>query len=399
MKILFAGDMCFARFEYLPKREDITYILSDVKPVFESVDYSMVNLECVLYDKQGIPIIKSGPNLKAQSGFVDYLKELSVDVAGLANNHIGDYGAEAICATMKILKDNGISFIGAGENIEEAYRAHIFEKDGLRVSVIAACENEFGVADEHTPGAAGFNLYRLSHRIREEKKKADYVLFYFHGGNENNPFPSPRKTELYRHIADIGADAVIAMHTHCPQGYEVYHGKPIVYSMGNFYFPPIEGQYENTDASWFFGYMSVLEFTADGIDLAVLPYHFGYKSDPIAMLTNENLDFFTAYLNKLCQPLKDETEIRRLFNIWSTISGMDYSRAVHFKPEMLENSALQSASLRNIFGCEAHDELLCVLTELCYRERVQEFAARQPEIKELQTIVLPRHQKISCQSN
>ena len=388
MKILFAGDMCFSYMERLPKREEIARIVADVKPVFAAADFRMVNLECVLYDEPGTPIVKSGPNLKAAGGFVDYLNELDVDLAGLANNHIGDFGADAIRSTAGILRDNGIAYIGAGETVEEAYRAHIFAKDGLRVSVIAACENEFGTADDDTPGAAGFNLYRLARRIREEKAKADYVVFYFHGGNEFNPFPSPRKTELYRHIADLGADAVVAMHTHCPQGYEIYHGKPIVYSMGNFYFPPKNESYENTDSSWFFGYFSLLEFTAGGITLSVHPYHFGFQGDPITLLDGENLACFTEYLNRLCRPIGDAKEIKRLFHIWCTITGRAYTR--HLDPNRLSEGAARAAGMRNVFSCEAHDELLYALTELAYRERVQEFAALQSEIKRLQTLHLPQ---------
>lgn len=67
--------------------------------------------------------------------------------------------------------------------------------------------------------------------------------------------------ELYRHFIDLGAEAVIAMHTHCPQGYEFYNGKPIVYSMGNFFFP----HKKDKEKSWYHGYMSELDISRDGI--------------------------------------------------------------------------------------------------------------------------------------
>ena len=72
-------------------------------------------------------------------------------------------------------------------------------------------------------------------------------------------FPSPAKTELYRHFVDLGARAVIAMHTHCPQGYEIYNGCPIIYSMGNFFFPLTR----NRISTWDIGYMTMLDITKE----------------------------------------------------------------------------------------------------------------------------------------
>lgn len=164
------------------------------------------------------------------------MKALGVDAVGLANNHFGDFGEAGMRSTWECLRENGIAWVGAGETLDDAYRALRFEKDGIRVAVVAACENEFGTATATTPGSAGYAPLRLADRIAEEKKTAEYVVVYFHGGNENNPFPSPKKNDWYRLWTRLGADAVIAMHTHCPQGHEIYEGKPIVYSMGEFLF-------------------------------------------------------------------------------------------------------------------------------------------------------------------
>jgi poly-gamma-glutamate capsule biosynthesis protein CapA/YwtB (metallophosphatase superfamily) len=61
-------------------------------------------------------------------------------------------------------------------------------------------------------------------------------LPFFHWGWENEPGPSARQRELARALIDAGADAVIGSHPHVTQGVEMYRGRPIVYSLGNFVF-------------------------------------------------------------------------------------------------------------------------------------------------------------------
>ena len=78
------------------------------------------------------------------------------------------------------------------------------------------------MATENAYGSAGYNPKMLLKQIREEKAEPDYVIVVFHGGNEFSPLPSPDTVDRYRFICDMGADAVIGGHTHCPQGYEIY---------------------------------------------------------------------------------------------------------------------------------------------------------------------------------
>jgi len=237
MKILYMGDANFSRLETPLTQETSRELLSEVKPYLDEADFRVVNMEEPMGDKNKYePISKSGPNLISSAENICFYEELNADIATLANNHIGDYGEAATIDTLKLIKDHNMKYIGAGKDIEEAYSAVIVEKDGIKVSMMSVCENEFGVAEENKAGSAGYNALRLCKRIKEEKQKADYVVIVFHGGDEENPIPSPDCVERYRLIIEFGADAIVAMHTHCPQGYEYYNGKPIIYSMGNFVF-------------------------------------------------------------------------------------------------------------------------------------------------------------------
>ncbi|MBR4073099.1 MAG: CapA family protein [Clostridia bacterium] len=389
MKILFAGDMCVSRFEEVISKDEMHKRLEGVKSAFDEADFSMLNLECVLYNGNNKPIIKSGPNLKGDPAFIECLNFLGVDVAGLANNHTGDYGDEAVTDTINLLNSNGIAAIGAGENIQQAYRPYIFEKNGLRVAVIAVCENEFGIADTDKIGAAGFNLRRVKNAIESAQNNSDKVIFFFHGGNEQNPFPSPEKTELYRLVTDLGADAVIAMHTHCPQGYEIYNGKPIVYSMGNFFFPvKPEGNKADLSGAWYFGYLSMLDITKDGISLEIKPYRSGGLADPVRLLEGEQKSAFMKYLEELSAPISDAKKIRHLFNIWCTMAGLSYAKYLNYSKEMEQNGAALCCHLKNNLACEAHNELVTNTLNMCYFDEVKKYIPLQDEIIKYQFIKL-----------
>ena len=327
MKIIFAADMSFNYIGDFPGKEKAYDAMKEAALLFEQADFSMVNLENILGNKEeGAPLVKSGPNLISEDVFIEYVHALKPDIVGLANNHAKDYGEDILLHTMEILTDSGYICIGAGKNIEEAYRPAKVSKGGTSVAIIAVCENEFGIASETVSGTAGYSLGRVTKAIVQALQEGCKPIIYFHGGNEKNPFPSPGKVELYRHFIDLGAEAVIAMHTHCPQGYEVYKGKPIVYSMGNFFFP------SDTLAkhkSWFYGYMSAVDIIGKEIKLEIYPYKFDMNK--LTLLKGEEKEQFMDYMKCLCSPIKHADEIQRLFDSWCLTQ--DYiNRLVQYKP-------------------------------------------------------------------
>ncbi len=383
MRIVFAGDLCF---RHCTEVGDPAVLFGGLDEVLAQADFRMLNLECPLSDKEYEPIPKSGPPIQCAAGYIDHLDYMHIDLAGMANNHIGDYGSGPIGDTVALLQEHGIAGIGAGETVEKAYEAHIFEKDGLRVSVLAVCENEFGVATATTAGSAGLNLKRLYDRITEEKSKADFAVVFFHGGNETNPFPSSGKTELYRLLIDMGADALIATHTHCPQGTEVYKGKPIIYSMGNFYFPRKAYTARGEQDSWYYGYTVLMDFDKSGITYTLQPYRFGNVGEPLVLLRDEEKERFFRYLDALTAPITDPDEVERLFNIWSATYGEGYEFSINYKPDMKRNAAAEIAGFKNLFGCDAHNEMMKRFTALCYENRFDEFRRQIGEIEQYQTL-------------
>ena len=181
------------------------------------------------------------------------------------------------------------------------------------------------------------------------------MVVTIHGGHEHLPFPSPRMRSWYRFFADCGADAVFSCHTHCPLGYEIYNGVPIVYSPGNFYFP-------NRPTSlpcWYIGYVPKFLFDGEGAyGMEIMPY-FNFKSGLKTMDENDSAAFF-EYLDGLCAPIADEKLLQTIFDVWSSRSGYFSSLFNRQKPESFDvrEGVASQLPLRNLMTCQAHNDVL-----------------------------------------
>lgn len=377
MKLLFTGDINFRGLSE-PNSKMCSDVLAEVLPYFEKADFRIVNLETLLADKEKhTPIKKSGPNLICNPNNILFLEILHTDVCTLANNHMGDFGEGAVIDTLKLLDTHSIRHCGAGANIDRAYDACRLEKDGFSISLISVCENEFGRATESTYGSAGYNARRLMNKIKQEKKVSDAVIVVFHGGNEFNPLPSPDTQDRYRLICDMGADAVIAGHTHCPQGYEVYNGMPIIYSMGNFLFKSSSERAAND--SWYYGYMTELDIDASGIDFRITPYKFDPEGTRISVFEGEDKEKMLSYVGVLSEIIQKPALLDNYFGGWAYLhkwipkAPSDYS----------DLSEYNSSGNYNLILCESHLSQAKKVLEFCFFDCVAEAKEWSEKIAEL----------------
>ncbi|MCB5224266.1 MAG: CapA family protein [Candidatus Cloacimonadaceae bacterium] len=222
---------------YLPPN-DGRDLLNPVKHILSSADLTFANLEGVILSGTGVPKKCSNPStcfaFKSPDHYGGYLRDAGIDLVSLANNHVGDFGASGKSNTVKMLDELGIKFAGLKE-----YPSVTFTKDDIRYGFCAFAPNN---------GTMQINDYKEVARIvKELKQKSDIVIVSFHGGAEGSDKTRVNgKTEFFlgenrgnphefaRVAIDAGADIVFGHGPHVTRAIDIYKGRFIAYSLGNF---------------------------------------------------------------------------------------------------------------------------------------------------------------------
>lgn len=233
VKIFICGDIV----NY--KTEDGLICSESIEKIIKSAEYSICNFEAPIRDS-GSPQPKSGPHHSQLRSTVTGLKKQGFDLFCLANNHIMDYGADGLTASIQAAQLVDVETIGAGHNYSEAYMPLIKEIGNMKFGLINACEAQFGVIDYSTPknqaGYAWINHTEIDEKIKTLKTTCDFVIVLAHAGLEHYDIPQQEWKYRYKQLCDIGADIIVGSHPHVPQGYEQYNNSLIFYSLGNFFF-------------------------------------------------------------------------------------------------------------------------------------------------------------------
>ena len=211
--------------------------LASFASLFKSADLRVGNLECVVATQGSVEPEK--PNtFRVPPSTLKYVRK-HFDAVGLANNHSGDFGPKAFTQMVDLLKREGLGYYGGGLNLSEAHTPWVVERKGVRIAFLGY--NEFQPrnfeADHDRAGIAWSEDEQVVRDIATARTqwRADVVIPIMHWGWEEAK-ANPRQRALARRMIDAGADAVIGGHPHQVQDTDVYKGKPIFYSLGNFVF-------------------------------------------------------------------------------------------------------------------------------------------------------------------
>jgi len=247
--ITFVGDIMVAETpgELIGRGEDPFLPFA---PLLKDADLRIGNLECVVATV-GEAEIKPF-TFRAHPRTLATLAR-HFDAFSIANNHSGDFGKAAFAEQLVLMKQAGVPYFGGGANLEEAHKPWIVERNGLRIAFLGYDEFkprsfEAGAA---RPGIAWSGEDEqviddiVNARVRDH---ADLVIPIMHWGWEDEGYPSERQKQFAREMLDAGADMIVGSHPHVTQGAELYKGKLIVYSLGNFLFNSFET--EATTTGW-----------------------------------------------------------------------------------------------------------------------------------------------------
>lgn len=232
--------------------------LASVSPIFKAADVAFANLEVPLTSETMPSSAKPAEELKrhdqyilkASPGHAPFLAGARIRMVSLGNNHCMDYGPSGLEDMQKALRSARIAYTGAGKNRASAMAPAVVRlKDGTRVGLLSAMafvsNKALGKTTPATPNTAGVSTLPFNGHIDASakailakwvggaKRRCDILVVALHWGTERKTIPNAYQVELGRAIADAGADVVWGHHPHVLQGMEVYHGVPILYSMGN----------------------------------------------------------------------------------------------------------------------------------------------------------------------
>lgn len=266
-----------------------------VRPTLQSVDLRFANCERQYSDRRaqgGLTPHGCQPPEMAQ-----IFTDCGFDAVTVANNHMYDFGPDALLDTRALLLKKGIQVTGAGKNLQEARKPAIVERKGIKVGFLGYCSAipHGGEAGPEKVGIAPLRFRQYYEprglyapiRIRSEaderdmnmivedvkalRREVDVVMVAFHWG----VIWVPRAVSDYQVTAahaciDAGADLIMGHHAHLPKGIEMYKGKAIFYSLSNFCMTKTYAAPAWKEPAWVHG--SIRAYTDLDPEVPLLPY-------------------------------------------------------------------------------------------------------------------------------
>lgn len=239
---------------HMARYGDFTRPFLRVAPLLRSFDLTVANLEGNLSDTLPQPLDGHSFSFVSSPAMLDGFALAGIDAVTLANNHTvwnsENWGLQGLLDTVAALESFGLPYFGAGRDLATARAPWLVDVGGTRIAflgidgVTANYEVEPGTPNgvlDFDAGAtadrAGTNPY-LAWQVMEDiaaaTALAQVVIPYFHFGAEYVAVPPVWAVEAAHRAIDAGATMVVSNHPHIIQGMEIYAGKPIVYSPGNF---------------------------------------------------------------------------------------------------------------------------------------------------------------------
>jgi poly-gamma-glutamate capsule biosynthesis protein CapA/YwtB (metallophosphatase superfamily) len=235
--VVFVGDIMLSRTVAKKMRErGADFPFSSTTDITRRADIAFGNLETTITEGEVVEAFEM--RFRADAHAARVLKDAGFDVLSLANNHTFDFGEQGLLDTLSALDREGIIHVGAGKDETESGQPMFINANGIQFAFLAFTDQRFSgrEAGEMRTGAAFMREDRMKAAVAGANTFADIVIVSMHSGIEYEHAPDEVQVAFARAAIDAGADIVIGHHPHVVQSAEVYQGKPIFYSLGNFVF-------------------------------------------------------------------------------------------------------------------------------------------------------------------
>ena len=243
MRLAFLGDTLLGGVgeEHLA-RYGYGYATRGIEHLLARTDAAVINHEGPL-TRSGQPLEKSVTGrkrywYKGRPEAATALRGLGVVVAGLANNHILDFGLTGLADTQAALEGAGIAHCGAGGTESAARRPAIIEVAGVRVGFLSCMQrydiyvDERSYASNARGGCFRLRLPALHEELAALEDEVDVRIVLAHWGRNYRPV-TVQQERLAAGLVEAGADLVVGHHPHIPQRVQLIDGRPVFFSLGN----------------------------------------------------------------------------------------------------------------------------------------------------------------------
>jgi poly-gamma-glutamate synthesis protein (capsule biosynthesis protein) len=203
----------------------------------KDADIAFGNLESAVSER-GTPFPKQFNFRGTPEALAGLRRHSGIDVLNLANNHVGDYGQQAMLDTVRGVEGLGMKAVGAGPQLRRALAPQVINRLGLRVAFVgfsSIAPVEFA-ASESVPGTAWATPESIASAVQAARRRADIVVATFHWGIEKQTLESADQRALAEVAVAAGAQLVIGAHPHSLQPVRRQGAALVAYSLGNFVF-------------------------------------------------------------------------------------------------------------------------------------------------------------------
>jgi hypothetical protein len=254
-KIIFVGDICLDKALYKNKN-DYTKYISELTPgnlinkkidflqkfnfLFKNADKCIGNLETAITQEEEAR--EKIFTFNSDESVIPFLKKY-FDAVSIANNHSYDYGKKGFIDTITKLNKYDLKYFGGGKNLFEARKPILYFEKDIHIALFSydlsiQSDNKIAEATNKKPGIVwAYKKYIKNDIEKIKNRNIDFIILYIHWGIEYEKIASElEQIDIARYSIDCGVDIVIGTHPHVPQNIDIYKGKPIFYSLGNFIF-------------------------------------------------------------------------------------------------------------------------------------------------------------------
>jgi poly-gamma-glutamate capsule biosynthesis protein CapA/YwtB (metallophosphatase superfamily) len=243
LDIVLAGDTMLGRgVNNVVRSKGPEYPLRSLRPVLRAADLFFLNLECAIspHDRR-FSGAKKAFYFRADPIAIEVLTSAGVDLVTLANNHALDADHDGLRDTLTILDEHGIRCVGAGLDLDRAWRPAVIEFEGISIGVLAFCDHQRDfAAGADRPGIACLDVgddaacRAFADRVADLRERVDHVFVSAHWQPNWAPCIGAAYRKLAKRLTEHGASVLWGHSPHHFQGVEWFGNGVVLYSTGDF---------------------------------------------------------------------------------------------------------------------------------------------------------------------